>query len=112
MSFPALAAAQTETSVGLGVGTVRYAGGASPFGTVLLSPAVRYTGATLAAEVSGAVASLPGGVWAGQGLTGLSVVSAPIHALRFSADLTVSGTARSDSGSTAAGHAGAQTPRH
>jgi hypothetical protein len=111
MSFPALAAAQTEMSVGLGVGTVRYTGGTSPFGTVLLAPALRYATATLAADVSGAVASLPGGVWAGQGLTGLAVVSAPIHALRFSAELTLLGTARSDSGSTAAGYAVAEISR-
>ena len=105
---PAPAAAQTEMSVGLGVGSVRYAGGATPFGTVMLSPAVHHTSATLGADLAGAVASLPGNAWAGQGLSGVSVISQPIHALRFGADLTLGGTARSDGGSTAAAHAVAE----
>jgi len=110
ITLPAPAAAQTEVSVGLGVGTVRYAAGAG-FGTAVLSPAVRYASATLAADVSGAVASLPGSVWAGQGLTGLSVITPPIHTLRFGAELAVGGTTRSDSGSTAAAHAVAELSR-
>src|SRR5207237_296750 len=42
---------------------------------------------------------------------GLSVVTAPIHALRFGAELALGGTARSDSGSTAAAHAVAELSR-
>ena len=110
ITLPALAAAQTEMSVGLGVGTVRYTAGAG-FGTAVLSPTVRYASATLAADVAGAVASLPRGVWAGQGLTGLSVITPPIHTLRFGAELAVGGTTRSDSGSTAAAHAVAELSR-
>ena len=110
ITLPALAAAQTEMSVGLGVGTVRYTAGAG-FGTAVLSPTVRYASATLAADVAGAVASLPRGVWAGQGLTGLSVITPPIHTLRFAAELAVGGTTRSDSGSTAAAHAVAELSR-
>src|SRR5207253_505063 len=105
------AAAQTELSVGLGVGTVRYSAGAA-FGTAVLSPAARYTSAALAADLSASLASLPGGAWAGQGMTGLSVVSAPLaRALRFGADLTLGGTTRSDGGSTAAAHAVAELSR-
>jgi len=110
ITLPALAAAQTEMFVGLGVGTVRYTAGAG-FGTAVLSPTVRYASATLAADVAGAVASLPRGVWAGQGLTGLSVITPPIHTLRFGAELAVGGTTRSDSGSTAAAHAVAELSR-
>jgi len=111
ITLPAPAAAQTEMSVGLGVGTVRYSAGAG-FGTAVLSPAVRYTSAALAADLSASLASLPGGAWAGQGMTGLSVVSAPLApALRFGADLTLGGTTRSDGGSTAAAHAVAELSR-
>ena len=111
ITCPAPAAAQTETSVGLGVGTVRYSAGAG-FGTAVLAPAMRYTAEALTADFSGAVASLPGGAWAAQGLTGLSAVSPPLgRGLRLSAELTLGGTTRTDGGSTAAAHAVAELSR-
>src|SRR5207302_1719052 len=83
---PAPATAQTEMSVGVGVGTVRYSAGAG-IGTAVLSPAVRHTSGALTLDFAGSLASLPGGAWAGQGLTGLSLVSPPlVRAVRFSVD--------------------------
>src|SRR5207248_969900 len=83
------AAAQTEMSVALGVGTVRYSAGAG-IGTAVLSLAVRHTSGALTLDFAGSLASLPGGAWAGQGLTGLSLVSPPlVRAVRFSVDLTL-----------------------
>src|SRR5437868_10154468 len=64
-------------SVGLGVGTVRYSAGAG-IGTAVLSPAVRHTSGALTLDFAGSLASLPGGAWAGQGLTGLSLVTPPL----------------------------------
>jgi len=111
ITLPAPAAAQTEMSVGLGVGTVRYSAGAG-IGTAVLSPAVRYTTGVLAADFAGSLASLPRGAWAGQGSTGLSLVSPPlVRGARFSIDLTLAGTARSDNGSTAAAHGVAELSR-
>ena len=111
ITLPAPAAAQTEMSVGLGVGTVRYSAGAG-IGTAVLSPAVRHTSGALTLDFAGSLASLPGGAWAGQGLTGLSLVSPPlVRAVRFSVDLTLAGTGRSDSGSTAAAHGVAEFSR-
>jgi len=111
ITLPAPAAAQTEMSVGLGVGTVRYSAGAG-IGTAVLSPAVRHTSGALTLDFAGSLASLPGGAWAGQGLTGLSLVTPPlVRAVRFSVDLTLAGTGRSDSGSTAAAHGVAEFSR-
>src|SRR5256885_12962177 len=87
-------------SVGLGVGTVRYSAGAG-IGTAVLSPTVRHTSGALTADFSGSLASLPRAAWAGQGLTDLSLVSPPLAgSARFSVELTLAGTARSDNGST------------
>ena len=111
VTLPAPAAAQTEMSIGLGAGTVRYPAGAG-FGTAVLSPAIRHTSAAWTADLSGSLASLPGGAWAAQGLTGLSLVSAPFAgAVRFSAELTLGGTTRTDGGATAAAHAVAELSR-
>jgi len=111
IALPAPAVAQTELSVGLGIGTVRYSGGAS-FGTAVLSPGVRHSSAALAADFSSSLASLPGGLWAGQAMTGLSVVTPPLaHAARLGAELTLGGTTRSDGGSSAAAHVVAELSR-
>ena len=111
ITLPAPAAAQTEMSVGLGVGTVRYPAGAG-IGTAVLSPAVRHTSGALTADFSGSLASLPRAAWAGQGLTDLSLVGPPLAgSARFSVELTVAGTARSDNGSTAAAHGVAELSR-
>jgi len=97
-------AAQTDASLGLGVGTVRYAGGSS-FGSAVVSPGVRYSSAELAAEATGAVASLPF-AWSSQiRANAWGVVAHLSHGLRFAGEATLAGTTLSGGGgSTAAAH--------
>ena len=67
MSIGALPAqAQTRGSLGVGVGTLRSETGSS-FSSASLFPTVRYTTPSFVAQASGYTASLPAGVWAGQG---------------------------------------------
>jgi hypothetical protein len=99
------AAAQVDGSVGVGAGTVRYPGGSS-FGSAILSPGVRYTSDAFAADLSGSIASLPGGEWAGLGLADLSAVTAPSPGGRqLGIEATFAGTTRTGGGPTAAAHA-------
>lgn len=93
------AAAQVDGAVGVGAGTVRYPGGTS-FGSAILSPSARYTGATLVADLSSSIASLPGGNWAGLGLMNLSAVTKQLGVEASFAGTTVTG-----SGPTGAAHA-------
>ncbi|HYK83032.1 MAG TPA: glycogen-binding domain-containing protein [Gemmatimonadales bacterium] len=98
------AAAQVDPSVGLGVGTVRFEGG-SGFSSGALSPDIRYTSPLLAADVSGSIASLPGGVWSTQGRADVWGATARLsHGLRVGGEAIFGGTTRSDSGWTAATH--------
>ena len=60
------AQAQTRVSLGIGVGTLRSETGSS-FSSASLFPTVRYTSPSFVAQASGYAASLPAGVWAGQG---------------------------------------------
>ena len=60
------ARAQTRVSLGIGVGTLRSETGSS-FSSASLFPTVRYTTPFFVAQASGYAASLPAGVWAGQG---------------------------------------------
>lgn len=99
------AAAQVDGSVGVGAGTVRYPGGTS-FGSAILSPSVRYTSHPFGANLSGAIASLPGGEWTGQGLVGLSAVTASFaRGGQFGLEAIFAGTTRTDGGPTAAAQA-------
>jgi hypothetical protein len=98
------AVAQTDASVALGVGTVRYEGGAS-LSSASVAPALRYAAPTFVADGSGSVASLPGGVWATQGRLGLWGATPPLaHGLRLSAEGILAGTTLSGGGWTAAAH--------
>jgi hypothetical protein len=65
-AFPALAHAQTQASLGVGVGTVRYAGGSS-FSAATISPAVQVLSPSFFLGSSGTLSALPHGVWAAQG---------------------------------------------
>jgi hypothetical protein len=97
-------AAQTDASVGLGVGTVRYPGGTS-FGSAVLSPAFRYSSPSFVIDASGGVASLPGSVWATQGRASLWGGTAPLAGeVRLGGEATLAGTTLSDGGSTGAAH--------
>ena len=98
------AAAQTDASVGFGVGTVRYEGGAA-FSSASLASALRYAAPTFVADGSGSIASLPTGVWASQGRLGLWGATPPLRGgLRLSAEGILAGTTRSDGGWTSAAH--------
>ncbi len=97
-------AAQTDASLGLGVGTVRYPGGAS-FSTAALSPAARYASASLFADAAGSLASLPGGAWSAQGQADVWIATPPLaRHLRLGAEGLVAGTSRTDGGPTGAAH--------
>lgn len=97
------AAAQSEASLGLGAGTVRYAGGSS-LATVSLAPALSFDRPTFSSALSGTVASLPGGDWFLQGRTDTWFATAPLAGpLRLSGELLLSGTTRTDGGSTGQG---------
>jgi len=99
------AAAQFDGSVGAGAGTVRYPGGTS-FGSGILSPSVRYTSDPFVADLSGSIASLPGGDWVGLGLADLSAVTTPSRGGRqLGVEATFAGTTRTGGGPTAAAYA-------
>lgn len=98
------AAAQTDASLGIGVGTVRYPGGTS-FGSAVLSPAFRYTATKLVVEASGSEASLPGSVWSSQARASVwGEVADLTGALHLTGEATLAGTTLSSGGSTAAAH--------
>ena len=96
--------AQTDASLGLGVGTVRYAAGSS-FGSAVVSPTLRYSSPRLVAEATGAVASLPF-AWSSQARASVWGVSARLPSgLRLAGEATFAGTTLSGGGgSTAAAH--------
>ncbi|HEV2752050.1 MAG TPA: glycogen-binding domain-containing protein [Gemmatimonadales bacterium] len=96
--------AQTEASLGLGVGTVRYAGGSS-FGSAIVSPTLRFSRSQLVAEATGAVASLPF-AWSSQARASVWGVAARLPSrLQLAGEATVVGTTLSGGGpSTAAAH--------
>ena len=103
-AYPAALAAQAAASLGVGVGTVRYAGGTG-FSSASFSPTLHLGSPTVAADISGSLASLPGGIWASQGRADVSFVSRPIlDAWRMGAEGVFAGTSRTDGGWTAAAH--------
>jgi len=96
--------AQVEPSLGLGVGTVRYAAGSS-FGSAVVSPGLRYSSTSFVAEGSGAVASLPF-AWSSQARASVwGVVAQLPRGLRIAGEATFAGTTLSNGGgSTAEAH--------
>src|SRR2546428_1904291 len=95
---------QTQASVGLGVGTVRYAGGSS-LAVAAVSPGLHFVSATSESSVSGTVAALAHGAWVAQGRADFWGATAPLDdAWRLGGEGILSGTTRSDDGRTAALH--------
>src|SRR5207247_1847562 len=87
-------ATQARASFGVGAGTVRYSGGTS-FSSATFSPAAGFASLNLAADVSGSFASLPGGVWSGQGRGDLWVASGAVfHEWRLGLEGVLAGTSR------------------
>ncbi len=101
---PLRAAAQTQASLGGGVGTVRFAGGSS-FSAATLSPAVQLLGSRLFAGASGSFSTLPKGAVATQGRAEFWA-SAPTGRGRLEVALgaSLAGSDRSDGDWTLAGH--------
>lgn len=64
-AFPLALCAQTQTSVGVGTGTVRYAGG-STFSAATLTPAVQRLSPSFYVAAGGSLSLLKDGVWASQ----------------------------------------------
>jgi AMP-activated protein kinase-like protein len=98
------ARAQTEISLGFGVGTVRFAGGSS-FSSVTLAPALRFAAPGFYLESNGFVSSLPDGGWAAQGRADawmpLWAETAQVHPALAG---TVAGSTRNDGARSGAAH--------
>ena len=101
---PTPAVAQTDASIGLGAGTVRYPGGSS-FGSAMASPSLRYTSPGLAADAGGAVASLPFGLSTQARASVWGIAFRLPGELRLAGEFNLTGTTLSKGGgSTAAAH--------
>src|SRR5229473_3281469 len=88
--------ARTQTSLGIGTGIVRYAGGSS-FSSLTASPAVQRLSPSFYVAASGAASLLAGGVWAGQGRGDLWA-AIPTHpaAVRVAGSASIAFSTRSD----------------
>lgn len=100
MILPLSGAAQIEGSIGMGVGSVRFPGGTS-FGSAILSPTVRYSSATVAADALGSLASLPGSVWSSQARASVWATTPPLsRTLRLAGEAMLIGSSLSGGGGT------------
>lgn len=96
-------AAQTDASLGVGAGTVRYAGGAT-FSSLSLAPAVQWNGVA-AVDLGGLLSSLPAGEWAAQARGNVwAPLLAEARVLRPAVAATFAGSKRSDGVSAGAAH--------
>src|SRR2546428_11093057 len=96
--------AQTQASLGVGVGTVRFPGGTS-FSSATFAPALEYGTEARYGSVAGSFASLPGGAWSLQGRGDVWAATRPLLGpARLGAEGIWAGTRRTDGGWTAAAH--------
>src|SRR2546429_4717245 len=96
--------AQTQASLGVGVGTVRFPGGTN-FSSATFAPALEYGTEARYGSVAGSLASLPGGAWSLQGRADVWAATRPLLGrMRLGAEGIWAGTRRTDGGLTAAGH--------
>ncbi len=103
-ALPFAAHAQTEGSLGLGVGTVRYSGGSS-FSAAAASPAFQIVSPSVYVGGTGALSALPHGVWAAQGRGDLWAATAGRGAPQFAVSLNAAASSRSDGVAAAGGYA-------
>lgn len=104
MLWPAVLVAQTEASLALGTGTVRFPGG-SKQSAIMLTPAVELDLSQLTASLQGTLASLPGGIWSEQGRANAWVASpALLGRLRAGFQVRGTGTTRNDGTRSASAH--------
>jgi hypothetical protein len=89
--------AQTQASLGVGVGTVRYAGGSS-FSAGTVAPAVQLLSPSFYLGAGGSLSMLKDGVWAGQGRTDLWAAFPPHRTTgaRVAVSANVAASTRSD----------------
>src|SRR3989454_9679691 len=96
--------AQTQASLGAGVGTVRFPGGTS-FSSATFAPALEYGTEVRYGSLAGSLASLPGGAWSLQGRADVWAATRPLLGrMRLGAEGIWAGTRRTDGGWTAAVH--------
>src|SRR2546421_10421 len=96
--------AQTQASLGVGVGTVRFPGGTS-FSSATFAPALEYVTEARYGSVAGSLASLPGGAWSLQGRADVWAATRPLLGrVRLGAEGIWAGTTRTDGGWTAVAH--------
>ena len=97
--------AQTQSSLGLGVGTVRYTGGSS-LHVASLSPTLSYATPTYTVNASGALAALPGNEWFLLYHTDAWVTTPPLtDAIRLGIEAGWTGSTRTAGVQTAAPYA-------
>src|SRR2546430_13891529 len=93
---------QTQASLGVGVGTVRFPGGTS-FSSATFAPALEYGTEARYGSVVGALASLPGGAWSLQGRADVWAATRPLLGrMRLGAAGLWAGTRRPAGGVAAA----------
>ena len=105
-ALPVALYAQSQTSLGVGVGTVRYAGGSS-FSAATVSPAVQLLSPSSYLSAGGSASILKDGVWAGQGRADLWAAFPPDRTAgaRIAVSVNAAATTRSDGVAAAAGSA-------
>jgi hypothetical protein len=108
-ALPVALHAQSQASLGIGVGTVRYAGGAS-FSAATLSPAVQLLSPSFFVGAGGSVSMLKDGVWAGQARADLwaAFPRNRTTGVRVAAGANLAASTRSDGVAAAAGSAVAE----
>jgi len=105
-AFPVALCAQTQQSLGAGVGTVRYAGGSS-FSAATLSPALQVVAPSFYLGAAGSLSMLKDGVWAGQARTDVWAAF-PRHRVtgtRIALNVNAAASTRSDGVATGAASA-------
>jgi hypothetical protein len=108
-ALPVALHAQSQASLGVGVGTVRYTGGSS-FSAVTVSPAVQLLSPSSYLSAGGSASILKDGVWAGQARADLWAAFPPDRTAgaRVAVGVNIAASTRSDGVAAAAGSAVAE----
>ena len=103
-ALPVVLHAQTQASLGVGVGTVRYAGG-STFSAGTVSPTVQFLSPSSYAGANASLSALKDGVWAAQGRVDLWMAfpTGRVSGPRFALSLNLATSTRSDGAAAGAG---------
>jgi hypothetical protein len=91
--------AQTDASIGFGLGTVRYPGGSS-LGIASVGPTLQHGSAWQVVTLGGVIAALPHGDWYAQARGAMWIASPPIGSRwRLAADVALNGATGGEAGS-------------